>query len=352
MTPVAGLRRLPFLLRTFSELSGQDDALQRIRATLIGGRVHHALLFCGPDGVGKHLAASHLAQVFVCRNQADPSVACGDCPSCFKCQNTAHPDILIIEPNEKGRITVDNIRDAAQALHIQALEGAFKVLIIRDADRMNHQAQNALLKTLEEPPGQTKIILSSAKPQQLLLTVLSRCQRIDFRRVASATIAKMLIDKTDVDESTAHLVAALSQGSPAQALSTDPEETLSHRDHVADFDMRLSRDDRRAAATAIELSSQLCSDKEQLESRLQLLGVWLRDQILLASNTPDPEIANIDRQSDLQNLAEQRGLMQLLARARALQTAQEKLIQPFNLNTALIIEQLCLSFAGQNGSHS
>jgi len=339
------------LLKNFSELAGQEDAVKRITSALAHDRVHHALLFCGPDGVGKYLTAAHLAQVFVCRADETRSSACGECPGCFKCQNTNHPDILVLQPNEKGKITVDDIRDATQALHIQALEARFKILVIRDADRMNHQAQNALLKTLEEPPGQAKLILTSAKPQRFLMTILSRCQRIDFRRVPTTAISKMLRAQLDVDDATAHLIASLSQGSPAQALSTDPDETVTHRDHIADFDMRLSAQDGRSAATAIEIAGELSSEKDHLAARLQLLGVWLRDQILIASQTESAEIANIDRLDDIQDLAKQRGLFRILSRARALEVAQQKLEQPFNLNAALIVEQLCLSLAGQNGSY-
>jgi DNA polymerase-3 subunit delta' len=257
-----------------------------------------------------------------------------------------------LAPNEKNKISVDDIRQASQVLYIQPLEAPFKVLIIRDADTMNPQAQNALLKTLEEPPGNSKIILTSAKPRAFLLTILSRCQRLDFLPVPTEAIQKMLLSQLDLDEATAHLIAALSQGSPARALNTDPDETVAHRDRVADLDLALSASTPRCAAKAIQQASELSSEKDELKNRLQLLGVWLRDQILIASNSENVAIANIDRQKELRELAAERGLYQVLNRAKALELAQNKLAQPFNLNVGLVVEQLCLSLAGQNGSVS
>jgi DNA polymerase III subunit delta' len=259
---------------------------------------------------------------------------------------------VIISPNEKNKIIVSDIREASKVLHIQALEAPFKVLIIRDADRMNVQAQNALLKTLEEPPGNVKIILTSSKPRSFLLTILSRCQRLDFRPVPTPAIKTMLLQQMDIDEKTAHLIAALSQGSPARALCADPDDTLAQRDRIADLDEALSQGDQRASATAIVQATQLSAEKDELQTRLQLLGVWLRDQVLIASNAETIAIANIDRKEDLKRLASERGLYQIINRARALELAQHKLSLPFNLNVGLIVEQLCLSLAGQNGSIS
>ena len=314
--------------------------------------MHHALLFCGPDGVGKFLAAQHLAQVLVCQDPEKIDQACGTCPSCYKFHHTNHPDVVVVSPNEKDKITVDDIREANQGLHIQALEAEFKILIIRDADRMNPQAQNALLKTLEEPPGNSKLILTSSRPRAFLLTILSRCQRLDFLPVPTEAIQGMLLERLDLDDGTAHLIAALSQGSPARALNTDPDETVAHRDLVAEIDLKLSPSTKRAAAEAIEQATELSAEKEELKRRLQLLSVWLRDQILIASQSETVAIANIDRKQELEQLASRRGLFQILNRAKALELAQHKLAQPFNLNAGLIVEQLCLSLAGQNGSIS
>ncbi|MEE2900735.1 MAG: DNA polymerase III subunit delta' [Myxococcota bacterium] len=337
------------MIKAFTDLTGQDVALSRLHNAIMNDRVHHAMLFCGPDGVGKFLAAQHLAQILVCQNPQSGS-ACNDCSACYKCHHSNHPDIVYLEPNEKGKITVDEIREANQVLYVQSLEAPFKVMIIRDADSMNPQAQNALLKTLEEPPGQSKIILTSAKPQAFLGTILSRCQRVDFKPVPLENIQKLLQAKTDLDEASAHLIAALAQGSPAQALSSDPEEIMQRRDYVAEIDRKLNTRERRQAATAIAVATELSGEKDELSARLQLLGVWIRDQILFAAQADISTVANIDRHNDLQFLANDRGLPQLLQRAKFIEEAQTKLSQPFNLNVGLIVEQLCLSLVGLNGS--
>ena len=121
---------------------------------------------------------------------------------------------------------------------------------------------------------------------------------------------------------------------------------------MADLDLSLSESTPRSAAKAIQQATELSSEKEELKRRLQLLGVWLRDQILIASDSEHVAIANIDRKKELEQLAAERGLYQVLNRAKALELAQNKLAQPFNLNVGFIVEQLCLSLAGQNGSVS
>ena len=338
------------MLDRLSRLAGQDDVVRRIEAAVTSGRLHHALLFAGPDGVGKYTAARLLTQVLFCTGaRSGPTAVCGQCPGCIKLTGPGHSDLHVLEPNEKGRIVVDNIREATGVLHVRPLEAPYKVLIIRDADRMNPQAQNALLKTLEEPPGSARLILTSSRPQTFLVTILSRCQRMDFRPVPTAAIADMLTDRDDGPELSrpeALLIAALSQGSPAQAFDADPEEITSARDQMADLDAHLSPGSASAAARAIRSAAALAADKEHLKANLGLLGVWLRDQILVASAARDVDIANADRRGDIEALAARRGLAQILTRARALETARDELNKPFNYNAVMIVEQMCLAFVG------
>lgn len=322
------------MLTRLEQLNGQDDAVSRLAAAVESGRLHHALLFAGPDGVGKFTAARLLA----CRLHDSA-----------KALTVGHADVHVLEPNDKGKITVDMIRESTAVLHIRPLEGPFKIMIIRDADWMNHQAQNALLKTLEEPPGSSRLVLTTSRPQTFLPTILSRCQRIDFRPVPLDDITKMLIERSQLTPDRARLIAALSHGSPARAFDTDPEEVVAHRDRMADIDIAIEPSHPEAVPEAIKRAADLAADKDNLRPCLDLLGVWLRDQIVVSSGAILDDVANEDRRADLERLAHGRGLANILTRARALQHARSQLDQPYNLNAVMIVEQMCLAFAGHGG---
>lgn len=338
------------MLARLHDLAGQSDAAERLSAALATDRLHHALLFAGPDGVGKFTAAMTVAQLAFC---ADPkartqATACAFCKSCNKFLAAGHADVVVPPLNDKGHLTVEAIREAIEILHIRPIEGPFKILIIRDAEKMNLSAQNAFLKTLEEPPGGAKIILTTARPDALISTVISRCQRIVFRAVPAADIQSLLVQRQQLEPKAAALVAALAQGSPAKAFATDPAVLIADRDWVADVDQRVDPTAPRAVPAAIASAAEMADAKDSLRNRLDLLRVWLRDQILVASGAR-VEIANVDRREDVEALARRRGLTTVLSRARALEHARQQLDLPYNLKAALIVEQLFIAFAGLGG---
>ncbi len=333
------------------QLAGQSAAAEHLSGALGADRLHHALLFAGPDGVGKFHAARVLAQRILCQRAPlpkDPGAACGECNACIKVAGSNHADLHVLDTEDR-MLKIDAVRDAIAALHVRTVERGAKVLIIRDADRMNPNAQNALLKTLEEPPGHTHLILTSSRPRSLLLTVRSRCQEIPFRPVSTQGMTEILVRTKGLPELEARLVAALSQGAPGRALETDVPALIEARNQVADVDLRLEPGPAASVAEALKCAQQLTDDNKQLAARLDLLSVWLRDQILLASGAQS-EIANTDREPDLVKLAETRGLTEVLRRARALEITRALVALPQNLNNLLITEQLCLALAGQPSS--
>ena len=284
-----------------SQVRAQDAALRTIQRALESGRVHHAYLFAGPDGVGKELAAFGLAQALVCENRgasegglfsaapAAPSfLACGACSSCLRAvpreeeRRPVHPDIVVIErglyaPQTIGRrtpetqdISIDQIRTlvlsrAAYAPH----EGRAKVFIVRRVEEMSVSAANALLKTLEEPGARTHFILLTSQPDALLPTILSRSMRVRFAPLPD-DVVQSILEARGVEPARAREVARLSAGSvEAGEHLADPEESEARARFV-------TRAMEAVAAPGLEpllaLAEDAKKEKDDLRARIGALA--------------------------------------------------------------------------------
>lgn len=205
-------------------LRGHASTWAHLTHLLDAGRLPHALLFVGPPGVGKALLAQRLAARLACTGAVPP---CGECAGCLQVAAGSHPDLRVIgAPSAGGRkdartkkeIGIDQARDLKRFVALRAIAAGRKIAIVDDADRLSIAAQNALLKTLEEPPGAAMLILVTASPGALLTTVRSRCQRIAFRPLDAADTQAVLVDAGIAADEAARLAAA-AEGSPGRALA-------------------------------------------------------------------------------------------------------------------------------------
>src|SRR6266478_3103861 len=163
----------------FNDLQEQRPVAEQLHRSLQRGRLAHAYLFSGPRGSGKEAMARTLAKALNC-SEADHD-SCDRCDSCRRVDEGIHPDVYWVRPESKSRrIQIDQVREFMKSVNLCSSMGGVKVGIIVDADCMGEEASNAFLKTLEEPPAQTIIILLTTQPQRLLPTILSRCLRISF----------------------------------------------------------------------------------------------------------------------------------------------------------------------------
>ncbi len=282
----------PRRLMPFSELIAQDRALSPLRSALRRGALHHAYLFGGPEGVGKARAARILAQAANCEGgggTAPRDDACGACAPCRKIAKGVHPDVLVLaeeramvkrgawEP-KAGRspskdIVVDQVRHLVDhRLAMKRYEGRRRFVIVDPADAMNPQAQNALLKTLEEPPDDTTLVLVASSPDSLLPTIRSRCLRVPFAPISAGLIAARLEADGRAPER-ARLAAALSGGSLGRALAVDDEALAAQADAVRGV-AALDADD---AGTWLAFARDHGGDREEAQALCELLLVWLRD---------------------------------------------------------------------------
>jgi len=274
-----------------ANLRAQDAPAETIRRALRTGRVHHAYLFEGPDGVGKELAAFGLAQALVCEKRGETlPEACGACSACVralpdpKTTRSKHPDIVVLEralyePAAIGRrtpenqdLSIDQVRTLVLA-HAQfpPHEGKARVFIVRRAEEMSTAAANALLKTLEEPIQRMHFIVLTSQPDALLPTILSRVQRVRFAPLPEALVAELL-EARGVTKETAQRVAPLSGGSMEIALSLcDEEETEAREAFVTSA---LAAIDAPTMAATLELGEKSKGDKVAL--RIHLLALASR----------------------------------------------------------------------------
>ena len=209
-----------------SELLGHGELLEGLFRAARAGRLGHALLFHGPEGVGKFLAAHELARGLLC--ERGPAPACGSCAACRWLAAGSHADLFVIDALEEGeeQILVDRVRAGGESdagptlgdfLALRAREGGWRVVLVRDAHRMHNSAQNALLKPLEEPGERVLIVLETSRLDLLLATTLSRCVRIAFGALAPAHTSVVLARQGLAGAEAAEL-ARWAQGSPGHAL--------------------------------------------------------------------------------------------------------------------------------------
>ena len=200
-----------------SDIEGHSRAIERLQSAVARGQLPHTYLFAGPAGVGKFAAARALASLLLCDAAGDDS--CGACTSCLGAASETHPDLFIIRMAQgTSEIKIDQVRDLQRRLRLRPVRAQRKVAIVDDAHCLNLAAQNAMLKTLEEPPGSVLLILAASNVAGLLPTVLSRCQRIDFSPLPNELVERLLVQRCEVPPEQARDLALYGDGSVGQAL--------------------------------------------------------------------------------------------------------------------------------------
>jgi DNA polymerase-3 subunit delta' len=329
----------------FRAVAGHRPLLELLARATARGTLPPSLVFAGPEGVGKRLTAIALAQALNCERPVEyPGVrveigggapvpvmhvksgggasisdmhaesgggaplstgkdACGECAACTRIARGVHSDVLILEPEESGSIKIDTVREAIDRTAYRPFEGRRRVVIVDEADALIVDAQNALLKTLEEPPPASVFVLITARPEVLLPTVRSRCHRLRFGPLTPGEVADVLIRAHGVPAPDAHAAAAASDGSIGRALAESAEDANAARDEAARLleGAASSTDPRRRLDGAKRLVGS-AGDRDALSRRLLALSSLIRDLGLLLSRADDRALANADLKPRLQSL--------------------------------------------------
>jgi DNA polymerase-3 subunit delta' len=281
----------------WDEIAGQARAVRQLRTALERGQPHHAYLLTGPAGVGKDLLSRLFAQAANCEAAAERR-PCGVCISCSAIARGSHPDVQWVRPQSElvargvlskadfeaapsRDIRVDEVRQLARRLSLAAATGRRKVAVLEPADALNERAQNALLKTLEEPPPATSFVLVTAHADVLLPTVRSRCQRVQLQPLPDELIAQLL-ERHGVPAAEAQARAAAAHGSLGQALALTAEELHKRGQVRASIDQALQSPDEREALDLAEAFA----DRERAEELAQQIREILHLRLVQFAPSP------------------------------------------------------------------
>ena len=321
------------------DIIGQERAIEILRGCIKRNRVAHAYIFAGDEGIGKKLTAINFAKALNCQNNPSPIPlpqgegargrvknvfsddidCCDGCSSCIKINKSIHPDFFFIA-HENGEIKVDVIRELQESISYKAFESPWKIVIIDGAETLNQSAANAFLKTLEEPPEQTILILISSMLGLIPKTILSRCQRVNFSPLPFDKIGKLLENKFSAGETM--LISMLSGGRPGWALSNN---LIEKRDKL--FNEFKSLIDI--------IGEDLLEGKDSLEEWFEWVHLWLRDIAVLKATGDTALLINQDREKEIRDISNKAALSDILKLSNSLYNIKNLL--RFNLNKKITI---------------
>lgn len=320
---------------TFDQILGHARQKEILHRSLASGRLAHAYLFSGPDGIGKRLMALALARAIVCHEQR----GCGDCQACRKIDHRNHPDLHVLEPDGNS-IKIEQVRSFQKDLNLKPLEATRKICLIEEADSMTVGAANALLKTLEEPRGDTLLILLTAQPNRLLETIRSRCQPLPFTRHPNSRIQEQLEKQLDIDPTESHVLAALSEGSFKKAFGKDRELYLEERRKLLKTLTGLSPG---SILPILDFAEQIAADKTVLPDILEIFQAFYRDVMMMLQGRGDDDLVNLDLKETIQRVSGRENIASILAKLEALIAVRRQLDR--NVNRQLAMEVLLLKLA-------
>lgn len=316
---------------------GHDWAVRQLQLAVQRDEAPHAILFSGPESVGKMTLARTVAAAMLC-SDPDGRRPCGACLACRKLASGNHPDFLLVEPEDKaGSLKVEQIRDLERFLALTPHESPRKIVLIQAFEKATIGAANALLKTLEEPPPYAHLLLLAEDADLLLPTIVSRSRQIHLRPLSTQSVAQALVERWHVSDSIAECLARISGGRIGWAIKavTDP----AHRQHMEQALTTLLETLRQDLPTRFETAHTLAQDSVQLEENLaHWITVW-RDVLLLQTKTTTP-IVHQEHDDALSQLAHNLDLKMTVRMLEELEKTQTALRR--NANTQLLVENLLL----------
>jgi DNA polymerase-3 subunit delta' len=314
---------------SFQHITGQNKAIEILKGYIVHSTLEGSYLFIGPEGIGKKLVTKTLAKALNCINRIEARNidSCDRCVSCLKIDKNGHPDIHIIEAEDK-EIKIDSIRQMQRDISLRPYEARLKVFIIDNAHKLNSEAANCLLKILEEPPKDSLIILLSDKPKLLFQTIISRCKIVQFCSIKRQELKDILIKDYKLDVNNAHFLSYFSEGRLGLALRLKDKDFLREKNIIINQFIL-----RKPILNALSKEN-----REDIRGYLNILAGWFRDIYLVKIGVPHSEIINFDRRDEL---LKQTGRFSFLSLDEIMNSISDSLFYlEQNINVKLLLYEL------------
>jgi DNA polymerase III subunit delta' len=318
-------------------LIGHEWAVEMLKKHVAHGTMRHAYLFVGPPGIGRCTLALHFAQAMNCPAATAPGIPCGECRTCKQIEAMQHPDLMVIQADaEGGTLKVDQIRETRRLLTLKPYTASYRVALFLRFHEANESAANALLKTLEEAPSYAVLILTADNPEQLLPTIVSRCEVVRLRPLKMEKVQQAL-EERGFEESQSKLIAHISGGRFGYARRLLESDSL-----LQEREQRLNDLQTLLSASRVEkfnYAEKLSKDKDSMRRVILLWLSYWRDVMLRTVQAESP-LVNVDRNLEIETIAHQMDLSSAGRAVNRLESTLEKMER--NVNSRLLAEVLLL----------
>jgi DNA polymerase-3 subunit delta' len=321
-----------------SNIIGQSPLIFNMERILSSGRIVHAYLFTGPAGIGKKTMGSLFAQALLCTNRGEKP--CYVCSTCRQFASGNHPDVFWVRrPEDKTGIVVDQIRALQAAIKVKTYQAGKRICFIEQAHLLTQQAQNAFLKTLEEPPPDTLFFLLAENTNTLLPTILSRCQNFRVGSLSKEEIIELLKRRLSISEKEGGLIAVLSQGNPGKALALAEDENFRTNREILIKGLSLA-----GSVKILDIYGVFDRNRDRIEELLNVLQLWIRDLLILKETGEWQLIINLDQTALLSKQVSYFTSTALKDMIRTIEESRTMLKR--NSNFQITIENMLLNFQG------
>lgn len=317
----------------FSDITGHEQLVSYFLRSMKNGNISHAYILSGEDGMGKMTLAKAFAMSLLCRTHD----ACGFCSSCLQFASDNHPDVIYVKHEKENSIGVDDIREQVVAdTNIRPYHGGYKIYIIDEAEKMTPAAQNALLKTIEEPPEYVVMMLLSSHEESFLQTILSRCITLRLRPMHDRMIADYLMKNYGMEQHQAGICAAFARGNLGRAITLADSERFMEM-HGKTIEILKSIYDK----PLYQLLSELKEQKDEMNEVLDTMKIWYRDVVVFKATQDSNLLIFKEEQQAIKRMADHSSFNGLDEIQNAIDRAQTRL--KANVGFDLVAELLLLT---------
>ena len=327
-------------MSSFKDVVGHKNIIQYIENAVKTDKVSHAYILNGEKGSGKRLLANLFAMSLQCQNRDEDGDACGKCQSCKQAASNNQPDIIRVTHEKPNTISIDDIREQINNdIVIKPYSSKYKIYIVPDADMMSVQAQNALLKTIEEPPAYAVILLLTSNADALLPTISSRCVTLNLRPVKENEVKEYLMEHMHLPDYQAQIDAAFAQGNIGKAKQIAESTEFAE---MAERAFRILRKSNELELyELVEMIKELTAEKQNIYDYLDLFTMWFRDVLLFKATKEVDGLIFKDQYNYIKERAKKSSYEGIENIIDAIGKARERLHS--NVNFDLVMELLFMT---------